>query len=146
MFIDGLTIAKVIALICLAAFLIALVVLLLKLSSTVNEFKRLFSDNKRDIDKIIEELPDIMDNVEGITNKTDRLIGDISSDLRGITKSVNHTLTNVETVSNDITGTVDYVTESIADTATSIKYGVSDSDIISTGIDTFNRVKNLIRK
>lgn len=145
--IDALYIFKIILYICLSGFLIALIVFLLKLTDLIKSIKAVLADNKKDIDRSIGEVPQILDNVTGITNKADRLIGDVSPDVRNITNNVSNTLSHVESVSSNVSNTVDYVAESVTDTATNIKYGfLNSADYVGSARDIINFVKSLSRR
>ena len=128
-------------------FLIALIVFLFKLTDLIKSIKAVLADNKKDIDRSIGEVPQILDNVTGITNKADRLIGDVSPDVRNITNNVSNTLSHVESVSSNVSNTVDYVAESVTDTATNIKYGfLNSTDYVGSARDIINFVKSLAKR
>lgn len=145
--VDALYIFKIILYICLSGFLIALIVFFIKLADLIKDVKGVLSDNKKDIDRSISEVPQILDNITGITNKTDRLIGDVSPDVRNITNNVSNTLANVESVSSNVSNTVDYVSESVTDTATNIKYGfLNSTDYVGSAKEIINLIKSIIRR
>ncbi len=145
--VDALYVFKVLVDICLCGFLIALIIFFIKLTDLIKSAKAIISDNKKDIDKSIGEVPQILDNVTGITNKADRLIGDVSPDVRNITNNVSNTLSNVESISNNVSSTVDYVSDSVADTATNIKYGfLNSSDYVGSAKEIVRMVRSIIKK
>ncbi|MDU5443777.1 MAG: hypothetical protein E6117_03400, partial [Finegoldia magna] len=122
-------------------------VFLFKLTDLIKSIKAVLADNKKDIDRSIGEVPQILDNVTGITNKADRLIGDVSPDVRNITNNVSNTLSHVESVSSNVSNTVDYVAESVTDTATNIKYGfLNSTDYVGSARDIINFVKSLAKR
>ncbi|MDO5755534.1 MAG: hypothetical protein Q4P28_04810 [Tissierellia bacterium] len=143
----ALEVVKFIMYLALAGFLVALIVFFLKLSALIKEINATVTDSKKDINRSVAELPSIMRNVSGITDKADRLIGDISPDVKDITRSVNHTISSVENATEDVTSTVSYVTESVSDTATNIKYGLSGSgDTMGYLFEIIDFIKMIIRR
>lgn len=139
---------RIIMYLCLSGFLIALIIFMTKLIGIVKTVNETFKDNKINIDSTLNEMPSIMSNVEGITNKTDNMLSDVSPDISSITGSINRSVQVVENTVTDVSSTVDFVTDTVSDTTSSFRYGSgtttsSPSDMISNVLEIVTIIKSL---
>lgn len=138
---------RILMYICLSGFLIALIIFMTKLIGIVKNVNEVLDDNKVNIDSTLNEVPGIMSNVEGITNKADAMLVDVSPNVSEITSSVNRSMHMVEDTITDVTDTVGFVSDTVSDTTSSIRYGSSTggspTDIVSNVLEIITIIKSL---
>lgn len=139
----ALDIVKIITLVITSGFLVALIAFLFKLISLIGSVQDIVDNNKTDIDITIREIPLILRNITGITDKTDRLVTDLTPDIKGIAGNVQGTLQSVENISEDAEGLVDYFTVNIVDATESVKNRIfKRSGFTGYFLDAFDIVRS----
>lgn len=139
----ALDIVKIITLVVLSGFLVSLIVFLFKLIGLIGSVQDIVDNNKTDIDITIREIPLILRNVTGITDKADRLVTDLTPNIKGIASNVHGTLQSVDNVSGDVEGLVDYFTVNIVEATESVKNRVfKRSGFTGYFLDAFDTVRS----
>lgn len=139
---------RILMYLCLAGFLISLIIFMVKLIGIVKNVNEVLNDNKVNIDSTLNEMPSIMSNVEGISNKADIMLNDISPDVTNITSSVSRSVQVVESTIEDVSQTVDFVSDTVSDTTSSFRYGngttsSTPSDIVTNILEVITIIKSL---
>lgn len=139
---------RILMYLCLSGFLIALIIFMVKLIGIVKNVNEIVKDNKLNIDSTLNEMPSIMSNVEGISNKADIMLNDISPDVTEITASVNRSVQVVEHTIGDVSQTVDFVSDTVSDTTSTFRYGngttsSTPSDMVTNILEVITIIKSL---
>ena len=139
MYIDFIILLKILLFIAGIGALTYLALLFKNLFNITSEMKKTYIDNRESIDGSIEQLPEILKNVDKITENTaditgecNVLIKDIRSDVENIIGSTNLIMEDV----SDITSTTNKAVSSVGEATEKVANSVSD--LTNNVVDTTN--------
>lgn len=131
-----------------------LVLILKNVNKILNQARTITEANEKSIDTTIKQLPEISENINGITKEAQVVLNQLTPEINGLVKNANSisgnisSITeNIDSTTNKVSGTIDTVSESISETALAFEYNVKNvSDYIQMFIEIIDIIKYSLKK
>ncbi|MBU5437471.1 hypothetical protein KQI42_05595 [Tissierella sp. MSJ-40] len=131
-----------------------LVLILKNVNKILNQARTITEANEKSIDTTIKQLPEISENINGITKEAQVVLNQLTPEINGLVKNANSisgnisSITeNIDSTTNKVSGTIDTVSESISETALAFEYNVKNvSDYIQMFIEIIDIIKHSLKK
>ncbi|NLX62584.1 MAG: hypothetical protein GXZ06_08835 [Tissierellia bacterium] len=123
--------------------LIYLIVLMKNLNNVISSIKNLLTQNEKEIDFTIKQLPYISENINAISKEAKELVEAVSPETVKLVNNASSLSEKLDKTSSKVCDTVEEVSKSISSTATSIK---NVSDYIELILDIIEIVRNALIK
>jgi ABC-type transporter Mla subunit MlaD len=131
-----------------------LVLILKNVNKILNQARTITEANEKSIDTTIKQLPEISENINGITKEAKVVLNQLTPEINGLVKNANSisgnisSITeNIDSTTNKVSGTIDTVSESISETALAFEYNVKNvSDYIQMFVEIIDIIKYTLKK
>ena len=131
----------------LAIGVLGYLIALFKNANTIlSKTKKLIETNEEEIDASLKQLPDIVTNINSLSEDLSELVGEISPDIEGIAANTNSITERVDESSEILLDAVDTVSGSVAETAEHFGYNIRNAaDYIELIMDIIEIIKNAFK-